>query len=251
MTGPRLQDDLFEILHRFRFHRIGLTADVEKMYRQIALAKPDKDYHRILWCEQKSHSIQTLRMTRVTYGVRSSAHQSVRALQEVATAEPDPETSPVILRDFAVDDPLTGETTVERALQFQKRITQQLSKAGFNLRKWSSNSSEFMRALPANLQEAPEAYTIDDKNHSIKVLGIKWIPISDHFKFTTQPFDVKEPTKRQLLSNIAKLYDPLGWLAPAIIGFKLLIPETYLAGIGWDQYVGPEIDRKWNASISL
>ncbi len=136
MTGPRLQDDLFEILLRFRFHRVGLTADVEKIYRQIALAKPGKDYHRILSREQKSHSIQTLRMTRVTYGFRSSAHQAVRALQEVATAEPDPETSPVILRDFAVDDLLTGETTVERALQLQKRITQQLSKAGFNLRKW-------------------------------------------------------------------------------------------------------------------
>ncbi len=108
-----------------------------------------------------------------------------------------------------------------------------------------------MRALPANLQEAPAAYTIDDKSHSIKVLGIKWIRINDHFKFTTQPLAVKEPTKRQILSNIAKLYDPLGWLAPAVIGFKLLIQETWLAGIGWDQYVGLEIDRKWNASRSV
>ncbi len=138
------------------------------MYRQIALAKPDKEYHRILWREQKSHSIQTLRLTRVTYGVRSSAHQSVRGLQEVATAETDPETSPVTLRDFAVDHLPTGEKTVGGALQFQE-----LSKAGFNLRKWSSNSSEFMRALPANLQEVPEADTIDGKSHSIKVLGTK------------------------------------------------------------------------------
>ena len=30
LTSLRLQVDLFEILLRFRFHRIGLTADVEK-----------------------------------------------------------------------------------------------------------------------------------------------------------------------------------------------------------------------------
>ncbi len=57
MTGPR-------------FHLIRLTADVEKKYWQNALAKPDQEYHRILQRDQKPHSIQTLRMTRVTYGVR-------------------------------------------------------------------------------------------------------------------------------------------------------------------------------------
>ena len=32
MTGPKLQDDLFEIIIRFRFHRVALSADVAKMY---------------------------------------------------------------------------------------------------------------------------------------------------------------------------------------------------------------------------
>ena len=248
LTGPRLQDDLFEILLRFRFHRIGLTADVEKMYRQIALNSPDKDFHRILWRERKSESLKTYRMTRVTYGVRSSANHSTRALQETAHVEYDSQTTAVVLRDFAVDDLLTGASSLEDALELQKRITTQLKKAGFILRKWSSSNSEFMHRLPEALQEAPSAYIIEDRNHSFKVLGIKWIPLDDYFCFTTREFEVDNPTKRQLLSDIAKLYNPLGWLSPAIIKFKLLIQETWLAGVGWDEAVGDSIATKWRSA---
>ena len=34
-TGPPIQDNLFDVLLRFREYPIALTADVTKMYRQI------------------------------------------------------------------------------------------------------------------------------------------------------------------------------------------------------------------------
>ncbi len=49
MVGPTLQDKLFHHLIRFRFHHVALTGDITKMYRQVALAKEDKDFHRLLW----------------------------------------------------------------------------------------------------------------------------------------------------------------------------------------------------------
>ena len=48
MVGPTVQEDLFSILIRFRFHKVGLSADIAKMYRQIALESVAKDFHRIL-----------------------------------------------------------------------------------------------------------------------------------------------------------------------------------------------------------
>ena len=48
MLGPKIQRDLFEILIRFRFHKVALSADIAKMYRQVLLDKEDKDFHRIL-----------------------------------------------------------------------------------------------------------------------------------------------------------------------------------------------------------
>ena len=43
LVGPKLQDDLFNILVRFRFFKIALSADVAKMYRQVELDKADRD----------------------------------------------------------------------------------------------------------------------------------------------------------------------------------------------------------------
>ena len=47
MVGPVVQDDLFTIITRFRFYKIALTGDVEKMYRQVGLREEDKEFNVI------------------------------------------------------------------------------------------------------------------------------------------------------------------------------------------------------------
>ncbi|XP_055527502.1 uncharacterized protein LOC129720106 [Wyeomyia smithii] len=48
MVGPVVQDDLFSIISRFRFHRFALVADVAKMYRMIPrLRRSDYDGTRV------------------------------------------------------------------------------------------------------------------------------------------------------------------------------------------------------------
>ena len=101
LLGPRLQDDVFDILIRFRLHQYALSADVAKMYRQVGLDKSDHDFHRILWRDYVTDEIRELRMTRVTYGVVSSSYHSTRALQESGKNHgPNPNTVNVILNDF-------------------------------------------------------------------------------------------------------------------------------------------------------
>ena len=40
-VGPKLQDDLFDILVGYRFFKAAMSADVAKMYRQVELQKCD------------------------------------------------------------------------------------------------------------------------------------------------------------------------------------------------------------------
>ncbi len=62
MVGPIVQSDLFSILVRFRFHVVALSADIAKMYRQFALDKSSKDFHRILWRDNPAEPLRHLRM---------------------------------------------------------------------------------------------------------------------------------------------------------------------------------------------
>lgn len=48
-----------------------------------------------------------------------------------------------------------------------------------------------------------------------KALGIRWNAMSDTFFFSMEPFPKSNTfTKREVLSQIAKLFDPAGWLSP-------------------------------------
>ena len=84
MVGPKIRKDIFSILIHFRMYPVALSADIAKMYRQVQLDTEDKDYHRLLWKEPNSTDIKTFRMTRVTYGIASSAFLSIRPLQVLA-----------------------------------------------------------------------------------------------------------------------------------------------------------------------
>ena len=49
MVDPTVQDDLYSIIMRFPLMPVALSADIEELYRQVALDVPDNDFHRNIW----------------------------------------------------------------------------------------------------------------------------------------------------------------------------------------------------------
>ena len=46
---PKLQNDLFNVLIRFRRNPIALACDIREMYLQIKIDEKDRPYFRMLW----------------------------------------------------------------------------------------------------------------------------------------------------------------------------------------------------------
>jgi hypothetical protein len=137
LVGPKLQQDLFCILIRFRIHKIIITADIKKMYRQIQLHSDHRKYQQIFWRNTPDEPVKTYQLHTVTYGFASSSFLAARCLQELASAEEKshPKAAEVILRDFYVDDLITGADTVDNANAILKEINTVLNKGGFELHK--------------------------------------------------------------------------------------------------------------------
>ena len=249
LVGPKLQPDLFDLVIRFRCFPVALSADIKKMYRQIALHTPDKDYHRILWRNNPDQPIQTYRMTRVTYGIASSAYHSIRALIETAKTHHDPVATPAVENYFYVDNYLGGTKTAEDAITLQDNLIGQLQKGCMELRKWSSNLPEVIKRLPREVREVPEAYDLDQKSHHVKTLGIKWNPLDDNFEFSVTKPDTLSLTKREVLSETSKMYDPLGVLAPVLIKMKMLIQRCWLLSADWDDELPHDISHQWQDAM--
>ena len=74
-TGPSFDQSIFDILVRFRLHRVVVIGDIEKAFLMVSMNEEDRDALRFLWVRdirEKTPEVTVYRFTRVTFGVSSS-----------------------------------------------------------------------------------------------------------------------------------------------------------------------------------
>ncbi|XP_066596281.1 uncharacterized protein [Prorops nasuta] len=122
MTGPTIQDKIFDLLIRFRFHKYVLTADIEKI---------------------------------VTFGVSAAPFLAIRTIQKLADDEAlrFPIAARILKRDLYVDDLITGAETIKEIQGIQDEIVDLLNCGGFKIRQWASNDKQSLVGLADKLTD--------------------------------------------------------------------------------------------------
>lgn len=246
-TGSKQQRELTDILMNWRMFRYVYKADIEKMYRMILLTSEDQKYHTIIWRKSHTEPLKEYQMTTTTFGTAAAPFLATRTLGQIAQENKDtyPLASEALVNHFYVDDLIGGNHSLNEAVQCKNELFTVLDKHKFSLRKWTSNSYEFLENLPPKMTE--KSLQIFSEDDTSKALGLLWNPQSDQFLFKINWIEAKQTTwtKRQFLAESSKLFDPLGWLAPITINAKILMQEIWLSKIGWDDLIPQEIAEKW------
>lgn len=249
--GPALQNDLIAILLNWRCHRIVFMGDIKQMYRQIRLHDDDVTFHRILWRDYPAEEIREYGMKRLTFGTNYApcgAIQTVRALADANKATHF-EAAEIIEKDIYVDDIISGSHDIPSALRLQSEIIQIFKSGCFDVKKWSSNTNELLEAVPPEDRELSLPLSLN-ADKTIKTLGIFWNSKSDSLNFKFK-YDADGPlTKRFVLSNIARLFDPMGLLAPITVKAKLFMKRIWASQCDWDQVVPSEIVEDWKKFVA-
>ena len=248
LTGPNLYPLLTNVLMKFRLHRIGMSADISKMFREVSLRQADRDWHCYL-VRKKDGQIQDCRMKRVTFGVRSSPFLATQVLRQLAMDYRDEfsKAADIILNTFYVDDVLTGADTLPEAIHLRTNLNELLAKACMTLRKWRSSSKELMDTVPANVQESQPTQCITSPHDCYKALGIHWDTTKDTFHVATPKLeDSAAPTKRQVLSDVAKTFDVLGFYSPVTVTLKVLLQKLWQLNLGWDDNIPIKLSGIWS-----
>lgn len=68
----------------------------------------------------------------------------------------------------------------------------------------------------------------------MKTLGLQWLPTQDTLQINIPEANDAPYTKRNILSQIAQIFDPIGILAPTTILGKILMQDIWKQNIGWD-----------------
>ncbi|GFW88341.1 integrase catalytic domain-containing protein [Trichonephila clavipes] len=85
--------------------------------------------------------------------------------------------------DIYMDDLLSGSDTPNNAISICKDFAHVLSIRGFYLRKWNSNSTEFLAQFSEHSSHDTRVEFYKDSNESSEVLGLFWNLSNDTFAF--------------------------------------------------------------------
>ncbi|GFY09017.1 integrase catalytic domain-containing protein [Trichonephila clavipes] len=102
-----------------------------------------------------------------------------------------------------------------------------------SLHKWCSNTPEILNIIPK--EEQSWDFHCQSLDQRIKTLGIIWSPQFDYFSFKTVLNCHESCTKREVLSIIARLFDPLGFLGPILTKARLLLQKLWVFKLEWDE----------------
>ena len=145
------------------------------------------------------------------------------------------------MTDMYVEEFLTGAPDPESAMKLQNAIKAD-HEAVFEIHNWTPSITELVEMLSANFRKTSDEMTIKSGDYSIKTLGVKWNPNPDHFSFIAK-LDKKAPsTKREILSEVTRFFDPLGWLSPTS---SSLLCDYF----GWTDRMGRNFVERSSATV--
>jgi len=153
-----------------------------------------------------------------------------------------------------VDDILSGDHTISAAQNKSLQVQNALKSANMEFRKWSSNDIALLDSIPSS-NRCDQTSRSWDSSDTVKTLEMHWLPNQDCFTYKLQASIPTGSTKREVLSIIARLFDPLGLIAPILISAKLVLKKVTMAHLhsendrkdflGWDDPVPSSIANKW------
>lgn len=134
------------------------------------------------------------------------------------------------MNSFYVDNCVTSVNCVTELSNFICDSKASMELGQFDLRGWE--------------------FTHDDSyEKQTGVLGILWDKCDDTLSLNmdfAEKLDFDKVTKRKILSAAHRVYDPLGFVSPAVLCPRLLLQEAWAQKVSWDEEVNVDIKTRFN-----
>ena len=265
--GPdRFMNDMLSVLLAFRNGRVGCVADIRKFHNQVHLIEEDVHMQRFLWRNMETgKDPQHYAVAVNNFGVKPANCIATCALRNSADqfAAVYPVESEEVKQQTYIDDCLTAASDEHAALLKTQRWDEICDHASMPNKGWTysgDNCTDIALGGDGGIE---------------KVLGLAWDPKSDSFLFRAklqvklhqggmeevEISSVEELerycdsllNRRMLLSNVQKIFDPVGLLAPILLQSKLLMRNSWCGPSppGWDDLL-PEMQAEaWMTFLTM
>ena len=157
----------------------------------------------------------------------------------------------VVDKNRYMDNVLYSNDSLSELEKVARESTALFNRLGFKLRKWISNSCA--KAILTEIPQcdlASEVTIWAEPMPDSKALGVIWDVENDKLKVTFNKNFSPVTTRRQMASQLASNYDPLGVASPCLLGGKLILQRVARAKFAWDDELPADIIENWNSWLS-
>jgi hypothetical protein len=219
-TGPNLVKEIVRVLSNARLGPQMLSGDIKSAFLMVGVHLEDRKFLGFLWGGKE------WRFRRVVFGLSCSPF----LLQHV-------------LRHMCSEFGKEGRGDLVRGLQQALYVDDICLPLGTG-EDVATVRGEVKAFLRSGGMELHKVRVVGDPGVG-GLLGVRWDSAQDTLQLEARLPDGPRrlSTKREVLRAFAGIYDPLGWLSPWSLGFRIPLQGLWARDLGWDQPLDEETVR--------
>jgi hypothetical protein len=201
------------------------------MYLQIQIEPSDRSKFRFLWRDCHTNEIPDVyEFSRVVFGEKSAPFEAQYVAQENARRHKTeyPRAEETVMEATYMDDSLDSASSSAEGIEFYLQLMKLWKEASMKACKWISNCSEVLGVIPEECRKSK--LQISNPNQMVNTLGISWDSVSDVMKVSSTKKNSDKLTKRNVLSKVSSVFDPLGFVSPYVVVAKIILQEIWARG---------------------
>ena len=249
--GPVNLPDMCGVLLRFCTYYIAILSDIEKAFLQVGIQERERDVTKFLWFKDPTRpdkvngNLCVYCFCRVPFGIICSPFL-LEATLKYHLKQDGSDIASLMCNNIYVDNFSVGADSVQEACWIYEEAKIIFKRASMNLREWPSNCKQFLDYLPTKERS---------RGIVIKVFGLLWNSVEGYlqicgFKEGTVKCMVNV-TKRYVVSIVAKVYDPLGFVTPVTFFGKVFLQTLWTNELGWDDCLTPYLFQEWERIVEV
>ncbi|XP_032434156.1 uncharacterized protein LOC116729604 [Xiphophorus hellerii] len=274
MKGPDVLNQIRAVLLRFREGAYAALGDIKKMYNSVWLEEREVHLHRFIWRDSEDEKVGDYAITRVNIGDKPAGCIAQLAMRETASLPSFihlDEERQVLQNNSYVDDILTSHNDPDRLKEITENVECILKAGGFKLKPWVF-SGQSGRKNCNNKQDEVKVKTMvlpnQMRDEDNKALGLGYIVeedklhvmVSINFSKRKKKMRLGQDlqldqirsqtpnplTRRELLSQVSGLYDPVGLVTPAKQKGAILVRKAFQEA----KNVSSQVKDTWDLALS-
>ena len=238
--GVNLMKNLWELIMLFRTNKYCMMGDIRRAFLMIKLSSIE-DKNKFCFFMRENGKLIMFRYRTILFGFNASPFILNYIIKFHLSKYPNDLCNRMLNKNMYVDNVLhTGNTFSELHDLYKKSIVR-MQEGNFNLRSWNSNSKELRQVMINDGKYVEHGLDFE------KVLGYSYNTMLDYIIISNNSICSEVCTKRSILSQISKIFDPLSLTMPVTIRGKFLMKQLWSKKYTWDQEIDDDDKKVWSS----